>query len=321
MRHISHNRGRRLLRHIPLFIALLGLSACSWGEAMKPGEAPPIAAVKKEPSSPRPMETFRALAPPTGMSFTPLFNEPIRNQHLRMQRLEKEVQALRNDLDTIVPELARMMQEQKRIPGGDAARGTEPAAAVTASVGPSAFLPVAPEAVPKGMPPVGTASSSSTAPIDIKPQPSVPQPVAAAPVIVPPPPAETKVAAAPENKPEAIVPPAAPVLGEVSAIRIADYPDKTRMVLDMSAKSPGAIKLENGGKTLVVDLSQMKWLGKPSWDADSAQLISGYRMDKDSLYVDLMYASQIKTNTILIPNADNRNYRLMVDLFSPEVHK
>jgi hypothetical protein len=116
---------------------------------------------------------------------------------------------------------------------------------------------------------------------------------------------------------------AAPVAasGDVIGVRIADHADKTRVVLDMTASPDTTARIESKGRMLVIPLSNLNWTGKKSWEADSAQLVSGYRLEKGVLYVDLMYASQIKTMEVLLPTGQNKNYRLMVDLFSPEVHK
>ncbi len=368
-------RGRLLPRRIPLFIfyiyLLLAVSACSLngkGNGLKGAAGPPAATEKNKSAesiapiapTPSPMDTFRALAPPEGLSFTPLFNEPVKDSDARMKRLEDAVQTIRNDFDTVVPTMVRMVAIEKDIkglvaqlqtltdggqlaaqpvpavtpqelppavaddkkippadagkpiPGEDVAKGTEPAKAATAEAGPVAPSSlVAPEAAPKGeLPPEGAASPSSNTPVDIKPQAQ------------PAPAAETKPAAPPTEKTEAAAPqPSASTGGDVTGIRIADHPDKTRVVLDMTAKSAGAVKLENNGKTLVIDLSQMNWLGKKSWDADTAQLISGYHMEEGNLHVDLMYASQIKNQSTLLPSGNNKSYRLVIDLFSPEVHK
>ena len=352
-------RGRLLPRRIPLLVfyasLLLVVTACSFGDKTGPQQigAPPTAAqTKLEPIAPTPsaMDTFRALAPPEGLSFTPLFNEPVKDADARMKRMEGAVQTLRNDFDTVMPTIVRMAAMEKDIkglvaqlqtltdgqaqslpvppvtpqalppaanggkpiPGEDVAKGTEPAKAI-AKAGPDAASSlVTPEAAPKGeLPPEGAASPSSNAPLNIKPE--------AKPVSVP---AKPAAKPAPEKKAEA-APIVQPPAGTAAAmdIRIADHPDKTRVVLDMTSKDAGAVSLENNGKTLVIDLSQMKWLGKQSWDADSAQLISGYHMDGGKLYVDLMYASQIKSHSVLSPNGDTKNYRLVIDLFSPEVHK
>ena len=334
---------------------------------------------------PTPMDTFRALAPPEGLRFTPLFSDPVEDANARMKRLEDAVQTIRNDLDTVVPTMVRMVAIEKdikglvaqlqtltdqsqgiaspttdvtpeelpppanggtKIPGEGQAKGTEPAKASTAKAGPAAPSSlVTPEAASKGeLPPEGAASPSSKAPVDIKkpqakntvPVPAAPaadkakKPAVPAPAVVAPAPApavtpaakpEVKPEAKPEIKAEAAPAPAGSTIGDVSAIRIADHPDKTRVVLEMTAKAGEGAKIENNGKTLVIPLSQVNWLGKKSWDADSAQLISGYHIEGGNLYVDLMYASQIKSLEFLSPGAENKNYRLVIDLFSPEVHK
>jgi len=134
-------------------------------------------------------------------------------------------------------------------------------------------------------------------------------------------------AAAAEPVPSGMAPPPPPPIpavalaGDVIGVRIADHPDKTRVVLDMTASPDTTARIESKGRMLVIPLSNMKWTGKKSWEADSAQLVSGYHLEKGILYVDLMYASQIKTMDVLRPTGQNKNYRLMIDLFSPELHK
>jgi hypothetical protein len=369
-------RGRLLPRRICLFVfyayLALAVSACSLKESLvKQAGAPPPAAEKTKPlepiaAMPSAMDTFRALAPPEGLSFTPLFNEPIKDSDARAKRLEDAVQTLRNDFDTVMPTVVRLAAIEKdikglvaqlqtltgegqpapapvtavtpqeipppvsggeKIPGEDVAKGTEPATAPIAVAGPDASSSlVTPEAAPKGeLPPEGAASPISTAPtstepMNIKPQatPETPPP---APVAVPAP-QEATPAPAPEQKTEAAPAPApASLNGDVIGVRIADHPDKTRLVLDMTVKNAGAVKLENDGKTLVIDVSQMNWTGSKSWEANSAQLISGWHVGGGNLYVDLMYASQIKTQSVLAPAGSSKNYRLVVDLFSAEVHK
>ena len=329
---------------------LLVLSACmpdGQNSAVIVSTAPPPPETSKirpiETIAPIPtaMETFRALSPPRGLKFTPLFAEAVKDSKSRMKRLETSVQALRNDFDTVVPTLVRMAAIEKDIKGlviqlqtltdqnypveepsqnlpslpsgGQPQTQTQPLTDQTPPVeeppqnlpslpsggqpmpsekdikGEEPDMPVSlvtPEAVPKGkLPPEGAASSSSNKPIDIKPH-------------------------------------AKPVIGDVMDIRFGDHADKTRIVLDMTAKVniDALARLENKGKTLIIDLSQMNWLKKKSWDADTAQLASGYHMEEGNLYVDLMYKSQIRTREVLSPNGECKNYRLVIDLFSPEVH-
>ncbi|MCE9507670.1 MAG: hypothetical protein K8R48_05055 [Alphaproteobacteria bacterium] len=134
------------------------------------------------------------------------------------------------------------------------------------------------------------------------------EPVPVPPGMAPPPPSPPPTAAV-------------AMAGDVTGVRIADHADKTRVVLDMTASPDTTARIERKGRMLVIPLSNMNWKGRESWEADSAQLVSGYHLEKGILYVDLMYAAQIKTMDVLPPTGQNKNYRLLVDLFSPELHK
>lgn len=146
-------------------------------------------------------------------------------------------------------------------------------------------------------------------------------------VIGPPAPVSPPIAAVAATPPAPVTPPApavtatGPTIGDVSGYRTADYPEKTRFVLDMTVKADPVVRLSQDGKTIAVDLSQLKWLGEKFLEAEKGNLISGYHIEGSTLYVNLMYASRIETHSILFPNKDSKNYRLVIDLFSPEVHK
>jgi hypothetical protein len=358
-------RGKLLPRRISLFLfyiyLLLAVSACSFSSkesAIKRAAPPPPATAEKDKpltaiaAMPSPMDTFRALAPPEGMRFTPLFDAPVDDPNIRMKRLEDSVQTIRNDVDTLVPTMVRMVAIEKdikglvaqlqtltdqgqspsaapveavtpqtlppsinggkTIPGEGAVEGTKPAEADKAKAGSdtSSSL-VTPEAASKGeLPPEGAASPSSTAPVDLKKPQAKPESEKA------------NLEPKPEKKAEAEPQPTGPTIGDAKDIRIADYPDKTRVVVDMTAAPDGATaRIENNGRTLVIPLPKLNWLGPKTWDAETAQLISGYHVEEGNLYVDLMYASQIKYQNVLKPGGANKDHRLVIDLFSPEVHK
>ncbi len=107
---------------IALFL-LFTITACSYSDkdsANKSGVAPPpIGAAKQETIAPIPtaMDTFRALAPPDGLKFTPLFNENVSDTNARIKRLEDAVQTIRNDVDTLAPTMVRMVAIEKDIKG------------------------------------------------------------------------------------------------------------------------------------------------------------------------------------------------------------
>lgn len=354
----------RMLRYalITLFcaISLAAVTACSPSGNKYNGAAPPPpanGAAKIETIAPIPsaMDTFRALAPPDGLKFTPLFNEPVTDVNARLKRLEDAVQQVRNDVDTLAPTMVRMVSIEKDIkglvaqlqtitnqnqqaplpdvvpagtpsklppslpkqskgadsgkpiPGEDAAKGTEPAKADEAKAGPDATSNlVTPEAASKGELPPEDAASPISEPAGIKLQGLNLTPK------------ENQGAgeeAAPVNKTEA-----APA-GNVVNMRIADLRDKTQLTLDVTAKAPAPVKLTDKGKTLVVDLKHFKWLGTDKWEADHKKLITGGYVKEGKLYVDLKHASDFRVQKLLPPSGDEKNYRLVIDLFNKKARK
>lgn len=368
-------------RHIHLlrvgFLLLfsgIALSACSFGDDKRGKAAGPSSGVERisapvQPSAPTPMDTFRTLAPAEGMKFTRLFAEPLDEPDTRFKRLEDAVQDLRNDFDTVVPSMVRLIaiekdmkelvrqlqsltegpaaappepvepmplpeamppsqvppqvipapgaahnaQQNPEMPGEDVAGGTETAETNRAGSKASSSL-VTPEAAPKGeLPPEGAASppSAPKAPaVDWQPQDSMrardAQPLSLAP--------QTSAPA-----PAAAPPPSVPAAGSVRGVRVGDHPDKTRVVLDLTAKAGFTASLSKGGKTLVIDIPGMDWSAVRPFEADSAALVAGWRAEGSRLTLDLLYPSTIKQQQMLAPNG-SPFHRLVVDLFSADVH-
>lgn len=504
-------------------VLTLTLGGCSLADDDKgKAGAPGAGAVAPVPTGPTPMDTFRAMAPPEGMKFTPLFATPVKNDDERFRRLENSVQSLRNDFDTVVPTMVRLAAIEKdirqlvgqmqtmsdagpiteaapvsaveaqvvppaqaragapaapvpatasapaapaapaalaadnvtksvtegaapvkpaapssvttTIPGKDIAGGTEPAATVkAAATGPKAgSLPVTPEAASNGkLPPDGAASPHSSAPapaaaankpaapvapaapaavpaklpqeplqltplmpdaaktgVAAKPAPAtVPvkeaakkevvaaaapakagtpttAPVAAPPVTAKPaapvaPPAAKSVPSemtvneaakraeavkavepAPSAKPTAPaaqqeattytpvavpaklqpVPPVkmGPIVGDVQDIRIGDHIDKTRIVLETTAKADYKAFVDNDGRRLIIQLPQYNWKTAARWDAVSANLVSDYSYADGTLVLDLMTPASISSQQAM--PAGNGGQRIVIDLFAPLIH-
>jgi hypothetical protein len=118
---------RGMLLRVPryaliLLFSLVTLTACSLENKDSSNAAPPPptpGAAKPETVAPIPsaMDTFRALAPPDGLKFTPLFSENITDTNARLKRLEDSVQTIRNDVDTLAPTMVRMVAIEKDIKG------------------------------------------------------------------------------------------------------------------------------------------------------------------------------------------------------------
>ncbi len=101
-----------------LCVSSLALSGCTFADSTtNNGKAAPpgAAAAAAVPTGPTPMDAFRALAPPEGMKFTPLFSVPAASDDARFDRLEQSVQTLRNDFDTVTPTLVRLAAIEKDI--------------------------------------------------------------------------------------------------------------------------------------------------------------------------------------------------------------
>lgn len=291
-----------------------GLTEVPRGTAAAPSmQKAPIGVTTQTAS---PMETLKSLLPPEGLHFKPLFNEKMSDTDDRFKRLEFAVQDMRNDLDTVVPALARMAEIDR----------ANKAVAVQQQALASAATPVIGDA-PVSSTPVALVQSPPPAVQPEMAAATAPQPAAA----VPPVPELMAKQALPQAAPEAVKPaesapaPAAPApaapLGDVKALRMADHKDMTRLVLDMTAEYKGSVQLDSDGKRLVVSLQGLNWLGQKSVEVSSAELVSGYRVADGNLYVDLMYPTQIKERKMMLPGADSKDYRAVIDLYSADVHK
>lgn len=292
------------------------------------------------------MDTYRAMAPPEGLNFTPLFSTQMDDGDMRFRRLEDAVQTMRNDFDTVMPSIVRLVSIEKdikdlvsqletltsgeavpvgavdrtaidgpltfdkfnKIPRGDIAGGTDSAAAPQAVADASGdnTSRVTPEAASEGqLPPEDAASHLSpdemaaSADDEAEARSSAPIPIAQ----------------------QANQAPAVQMLGDVRAVRIGDHMDKTRIVLDMTARIATAPVVEQGGKRIILDLPQMNFTAAKSWASSSAALVSAYSFRDGRLTIDLLYPVEVRQTQTLPPASGNPNFRLLIDLFSSDVHQ
>lgn len=160
---------------------LLLLSGCTFADQNNNGKAAPpsAAAAAQQASGPTPMDTFRALAPPEGMKFTPLFSVPIKDEGQRFARLEQSVQALRNDFDTVTPTLVRLAAIEKDIRDLVSQLRTLDDSGPIVEAAPAAPVVSAPVPLAAAVPPVAPAASNVTAQVK-PPQAPAPMPPAVA---------------------------------------------------------------------------------------------------------------------------------------------
>ena len=184
--HHHANTTRRMPAHAwalgVVSVMMLLLSGCPFADQNSTNgkAAPPsAAAAAAQPTGPTPMDTFRALAPPEGMKFTPLFAVPVKDEAQRFARLEQSVQALRNDFDTVTPTLVRLAAVEKDIRDlVSQLRTLDDSGPIVEAVpvAPVAAAPVVASA-PLAKPAVAPPPTNVTA--QVKPQTVAPQPQAA----------------------------------------------------------------------------------------------------------------------------------------------
>jgi len=358
----------RMLRYaLILLFSLVTLTACSLdGKDSNTNAAPPPpapGAAKQETVAPIPsaMDTFRALAPPDGLKFTPLFSENITDTNARLKRLEDSVQTIRNDVDTLAPTMVRMVAIEKDIKGLVAQLQTlsdqspQGAPAFVPAGTPSKLPPALPQPQQQGATPIpGEDVAKGTEPAKADEAKAGPDaksllvtPEAASKGELPPEDAaspNSKVAAAdvklqgldltpktqtaaPAEKSDDDSDDEAPKTsaqtpeGNVVNMRIADLKDKTQLTLDVTSEAPAPVKLIDKDKTLVIDLAHFKWAGADTWQADHRNLITNGYVKNGKLYVELKRASDVKAEKIVPPSGDEKNYRLVISLFNKKVQK
>lgn len=110
------------------------------------------------------------------------------------------------------------------------------------------------------------------------------------------------------------------IVGDVSAVRIGDHLDKTRIVLDMTNVPEGRSRMENDGKRLVVELPTFNWKAAESFKADSGALVSDWKYAEGQLVVNLLSSATVKEQ-LVIPAKGKAPSKLVIDLFAKGVHQ
>jgi len=108
-------------------------------------------------------------------------------------------------------------------------------------------------------------------------------------------------------------------VGDIKAVRIGDHMDKTRIVLDVTAKTEATSHIEKDGRQLVVDLPRLNWAASQTeWKAGGGALVSGWAYKGGKLYVDLIVPAVVKEQTML---SGKSQHRLVIDLFAKGIHQ
>jgi len=206
---------------------------------------PPIfggAAAKTESST-----TTPTLASPVVSNNKNLFGKSLKTDNERLNRLERSVQSLRNDFDTIQPSIRRLMAVESDI---------------QELIGELKQLSDDPNRMRPAMTPVVEEAMVTRAPVKN--------------TYVPP---KKKMASNPKSYQKKSAPPVEGGMTTVFDVRSGEYTNRTRLVLDANAKTSYNIDIDNNENILVVDLANTNWTAATSKSFPKSSVISSYNVE------------------------------------------
>ncbi len=282
---------RRLTRGLLLivFCCLFFIGGCSSLPKQENAIKMPI----NEQETPSPVSTLLNLAPNKGLKTAPLFETPLRNTEMRVDRLESSVQQIKNDFDSIVPSVVRLVAIEQDII--DLIEQLE--------------ILIDEDGVKQDIiEPINIGD-------DILPSTSLNLPDQQASAINKPIPLS---APKKDTKEQATA-----LHAIISDLSIKENSNATRVVLTMSSKVKSDIKIQKDGKMLDVKLFNSDWTGENNWQSEFSPLISSYNVvqkGKDQqLSIKLNFVSKI-IKTDVLPAKLGKNYQLIIDLQSEAIH-
>jgi len=261
-----------------LFLSMiLGVSACGM-------ISNPFGGNKDNPPEPR-FESVLAdeddMAPPRGMNTNNLFSQNLRGDDARLDRLERAVQDMRNDFDTVRPSIDRLISIEQDIQ--DLIGQLETLTVAEPFPAPAMAAPQAlqePQTTNNIMP----NAQKITAP-----------------------------------KQEIITtPPVAGGVASVYNVRVGTHPGKARIVLDANTKTPFTADLDNNEKILVIDLPNANWTAAISKSINNP-VIASYKVEAKENGAGSMMIIQLKKNTSIayqdsLKALSGSGQRLVIDL-------
>lgn len=232
-----------------------------------------------------PMKPAPSLKNPTShMNPKNMFGENLATDTQRINRLERAMQDMRNDFETVKPSIKRLMDIEGDLQNllGELRRlsnNTAPAPA--------------------------PAMAQNNAPTNITP------PAAAAPTPM----------ASSRSKPTTYVKKSAPPVTDGTAtvfdVRVGTHPDKTRIVLDVNAKTPFNVDIDNGEKIMLVDLPGAKWSAANSKSFNKKAIARSYTVETTDDGVLLAFQLKRAANVAYqkdIPAVSGSARRIVIDL-------
>lgn len=238
------------------------------------------------------------MAGPLGLNTKRLFEEPIKDDDKRFDRLENSVQNLRDEFDSVTPSIQRLMDIEKDIQ--NLVEELENLLAEDPGPAPAAAAPQSP---PQG---ISGQQGAATQPPQALGSPT-------------PPPEPTPVT---KTKPQTAKPsmpvPVKATGAKLGTIRMADHSGKTRIVLEAGEKLDFTADLDNAENlmtlifnngSLGLDVSSVKKTSK------LVKSVSGTPQDNGFILAfTLGKSSSILKQGYIPPNKDNPNHRFFIDL-------
>lgn len=118
--------------------------------------------------------------------------------------------------------------------------------------------------------------------------------------------------------PEKITPAAGNASSNVTGVRVGVYPERTRLVLDVSAESKFTYDLDNNEKLLIIDLPQAGWTAATEQALAENAVIKGYAAKPApnggvTVAVELKKPAKLTMSTALGPN-EMYGHRIVFDV-------
>ena len=297
----------RLVLALVMILALL--ISCSRGEQETAPEVIGSDAALSE--SAQSLETLQTLSAPAGLNTRRLFAQPAPSEEARFDRLEGEVQRLRDDFDLVSPAITRLVAVEQDM------RDLMDQLEVLLNDDSPDLINVSPlDTSDNQITPLQPAPGAPVLQPTANPQPPVLEPVGDAPVLEPVPVlTKTPVATSANTA-------AAANLPNVENLRIGEHVDKTRIVLDMNSKVDYSTSVADNGKTVNLTLRNASWQTDTSWSSAKSPVIKSWNAQQVgndvNISFQLAYPGRVKYDAFVAPR--NGYERLVVDIFSDEMH-
>lgn len=299
--------------------SLLALTACAGGKAQPANPAPIPPSILDVPDTTRlnagkPVPTDQEAGVYARLSRLEADVSGIKTQMTQVGPILEKMPALQDKLGELVAELQRI---DARVAAAQVHVNALPEPAVMAKPVSAAKPVVEPQVKPTPAKPT-SVSTSADAPMPAQKPKIIPE--KAAPKLAPvSEPVQSSISVDTEKStsvPLSASSSSAPAT--LKEVRIGDYPDKTRIVLDVTRKVPFTYDLDNSEKILIIDLDTPEFAAAAGMSFAKSPLVASYTAQavtdgKSRLILQLRDAVDVAKTQALPPNGDKGD-RIVIDL-------